>query len=162
MSKNSYKVIQTEENELFNSEVCNRLKSALILKYSNPLVSLPFLKDSITLEEGKQLGQMACVNFNEDGCYDKNGILLDSNFILMTIVNDLTISAKNALEKDEDSGYYLANLVKGIVSSKVLPKINKVDNETMSVDDLMAKLYGEKQELKEPKELKEQEKGMLR
>jgi len=142
---NVYKVIDSVNNEAFNDSICTRLQNALVLKYSNPCVSLSFLKDDISLEEGIKLGEMSQIKFTKDECYDKNDIFIDNNIILTTIVNELCMCAKKSLEKENNNDFYLANIVKEILESKVLTKANGSKCENITVDDLMAKLYGEEE-----------------
>lgn len=142
---NTYKVVNSVDN-FFNQDINKRLQNALLLKYCNPIVSLSYLKDDLNLSEGIELAKLANINFSENGCYDKNGNYIDRNAILMTIVDDLCLSGKKSLDKDDENGYFLANLVKGIINSKVLSRLEAKTEETITVDDLMAKLYGEKEE----------------
>lgn len=142
---NIYKVVNSVDN-FFNGDINKRLQNALLLKYCNPIVSLFYLKGDLSLSEGIELGKLSNIDLLENGCYDKNGNYIDCNAILMTIVDDLCLSVKKSLDKDDENGYFLANLVKGIIDTKVLSKLESKTEETITVDDLMAKLYGEKEE----------------
>lgn len=140
-----YKVVSSLDNDVLDEEVFKRAQAGLILKYCNPIVSLSFLKESLSLEEGYKLGEMSGIKYTNEGCYDKNEIFIDRNLILMKIVDDLYLSAKRSLEQSEDNGYFLSNVVKRIIDTKVLSKIKDSEKDTITVDDLMAKLYGERE-----------------
>ena len=140
---NVYKVLNVTNN---NFDGYDRLQASLILNYCNPIVSLSFLKKSLSFDEAKKLGEMAGIVFSGEDFYDKNGNLIDNNVILRTIVDELSISARKSLENDGDSGYFLVNYVKEIIENKVLSKLRENEEDIITVDDLVAKLYGEKEE----------------
>lgn len=141
-----YKVVSSLDSDMLDEEVFKRAQAGLILKCCNPIVSLSFLKGSLSLEEGYKLGEMAGIKYTNEGCYDRNENFIDRNFILMTIVDDLYLCVKKSLEQNEDNGYFLANSVKKIIDTKVLSKLKDSEKDTITVDDLMSKLYGEREE----------------
>lgn len=139
MVKNVCKVENISDN-IFNFDISNKLKNALILKYVNPCVSIFFLKDVLSLEDGNRLGKMAGINFNKDNCTLEDGTVICDDYIEYVIINDMLLCAKNALEKDTDNKYFVVNIVKDEVGNKVKSDVK------LSVEDLMAKLYSNKEE----------------
>lgn len=140
---NVYKVLNTTNS---NFDGYDRLQAGLILNYCNPIVSLAFLKKTLSFDEAKKLGEMAGIGFSGEDFYDKNGNIIDNNVILRTIVDELCLSAKKSLENNGDSGYFLANYVKEIIGNKVLFRVKEKEEDIITVNDLVAKLYGEKEE----------------
>lgn len=140
MIKTSYEVIKVEDNHLFDQKVISEnIEPALLVTYLHPNIALPFIHNYLN-QDIKGVSEK--INFNLDENVSKN-----SNVLLSLIVNDLCHTAKKTLEKENDNGIPVANLIKNLIEKKVLKKINK-NEETktfMSVEDLMSKLYVEEE-----------------
>ena len=86
------------------------------------------------------LCKRAKINYKDNNFYDSDGNIITRDAMIDLIVNDLCASAKIFLESDEDKLYH-ANMVKSILKNNVMTKLQKSDENIITVEELMAKLY---------------------
>lgn len=139
MVKTVCKVDNISES-IFDDISFNKIKNSLLLRYINPIVSISFLKDDLSLEKGMELGKKSNINFDKDKCSLLDGTVIDNDLMEYIVISDMLNCAKKALDNDTENKYFVANVVKDRVSKKI-----KSDTK-LSVDDLMRMLYSSKEE----------------
>lgn len=139
MVKTVSKVDNISES-IFDDISFNKIKNSLLLRYINPIVSISFLKDDLSLEKGMELGKKFNINFDKDKCSLLDGTVIDNDLMEYIVISDMLNCAKKALDNDTENKYFVANIVKDKVSKKI-----KSDTK-LSVDDLMRMLYSDKEE----------------
>ena len=135
------KVIEINDNTLFKNN--DELLNGMVLNYTIPEISLPFVMQ-LNKDKIEELAKRANIKCEHGKLYDEEGNLLDSNSVILNTVVDLTNISERVKEND-DMGYTIMMLIKKILENKVLSKLSSKENlkETLSVEDIMAKLYGE-------------------
>lgn len=118
-----------------------RLVNALVLKYANPLVSVPFVCRRENDHRKEELCKQAKMSYENGQFYDNSGNLITRDIMIGAITTDLCSVSKSFLDSEEDKVYH-ANMVKYILKHNVLPTLEtKNDKTVLTVDDLMSKLY---------------------
>lgn len=127
MSKNIYKVDKIEDNNLFKSEtIKERIVPAMITSSVTPNVSVPFLQRNVIIKNREE-----------------------SNLMLSNIVEDIFKISETVLKRPDDSGISIVKLGKSLIEEQVMPKITRKEpSNTMSVEDLMSKLYENRSKVK--------------
>ena len=132
----TFKVKQVEDNKLFESELIeNKIKPSMVISGTHPLVSITFLRDKMESPNIEVLKELAIkANLNYEDIKESN---LTSN-----VANDLYVTSEKALQKSDESGIVVANLAKSVMVNKVMPHLTPQEaTQTLSVDELMKKLY---------------------
>ena len=151
------KVTNIEEDvKITNNYILKDLMPAMVLNYINPRVAVSYLyRISKSDKKIEDLADKMGLIRKDGNLYDENGKLLDENFVLYAIAEDLN----NMIQKCKDSkevDYDLSRLemVRELLVTSLLPKVSekkeeiKPTEEDMNVNSLFEKLYGEEKGVK--------------
>lgn len=151
------KVTNIEEDvKITNNYILKDLMPAMVLNYINPRVAVSYLyRISKSDKKIEDLADKMGLIRKDGNLYDANGKLLDENFVLYAIAEDLN----NMIQKCKDSkevDYDLSRLemVRELLVTSLLPKVSekkeeiKPSEEDMNVNSLFEKLYGEEKGVK--------------
>lgn len=151
------KVTNIEEDvKITNNYILKDLMPAMVLNYINPKVAVSYLyRISKSDKKIEDLADKMGLIRKDGNLYDANGKLLDENFVLYAIAEDLN----NMIQKCKDSkevDYDLSRLemVRELLVTSLLPKVSekkeeiKTSEEDMNVNSLFEKLYGEEKGVK--------------
>lgn len=151
------KVTNIEEDvKITNNYILKDLMPAMVLNYINPKVAVSYLyRISKSDKKIEDLADKMGLIRKDGNLYDANGKLLDKNFVLYAIAEDLN----NMIQKCKDSkevDYDLSRLemVRELLVTSLLPKVSekkeeiKTSEEDMNVNSLFEKLYGEEKGVK--------------
>lgn len=144
------KIISVDDNKSFSESVIeNELIPAMILNYSDVRVAFLYImgRDFTSQDKVQGLAKRANLDYRNGKLYD-NDKELGRNFVLSIISKDLGDVVKKCEENnDPDYDYMCLELVKDVFLNEMLPRVEKeeVKEEIMGVEDLMAKLYGDKE-----------------
>ena len=143
--KSVYIVQSVDDNILFKKNDVERLQNGLFLTYCNPLVSLYLLSKKEESEELNHLAMLANLKVDNGNICDNVGSVIDSDYIIKTIIDELYLSSKKSLENNKENSVFITNIVKQLFNSLIEKEKMPVEN-IMSVEDLMAKLYQNNEE----------------
>lgn len=142
MSNDVFKIKNIDDNNDLNER---HLLNALVLKYLNPIVSIPFVCKNENQKKIENLCKRANIIYKDNAFYDEHNNLINRDVIIDIISDDLCTSAKLFLESDDDKLYH-ANMIKYILRNNVLSKKEECENDKiLTVEDLMSKLYEKKE-----------------
>lgn len=131
------KVIDTQDNDYgFDN---NKLIKTLVLKYTNPLVSVSFVAKNENDLVREELCKRANLVSREDNFYI-NGQLITKELQKQLISEELVHLAKEDLNNDNND-LYLGGIIKNILKDMTIKHIDK-DKFLLTEADLIKGLYG--------------------
>lgn len=147
-------VIHIEENKLFNEKIIvQELIPGMILNYANPNLALVFTINSLPKIDSRLKSIIDKFGFvySNHKLYDKKDNELDKNFVYQAVLNDIDEIIEKEKKDEKDYSYSILDLLKEFLEKDLKPLLyiqdtKKVPSDNMTVEELMAKLNGNKPE----------------
>ena len=131
------KVINIEDNNYGFDR--NKLIGALALKYTSPIVSVPFIAKNESESVIDELCKRTNLEMHDDEIYI-NGDLITVDMQKSLIIDELVNLAEEDLNNDNNDLYF-GSIIKNILKDKMV-KHERKDNYLLTEEDLIKGLYG--------------------
>lgn len=133
------KVVEVNNNFGLNKD---KLLGALMLKYANPIVSIPFVSLNDSVDD---LCKKANIEKRDNDFY-YNDNLITRDMKIGSVVSSLYKLAEEDLSSEKNDLFF-ANMVKNIIKNEVLGMLEDKKTTTLTEADLIKSLYGIEEEV---------------